>query len=127
MHFIYTNFQLNNFHQSVVQNYVLIGGSYAGRHYLSMIGESLSEPHTNGTSTARVCYIIIYRTSKLKEVPGVQIRHVRWRGADRGCGCRHARRHRPADSHVHGTISLLANYLQFCYEHGYYRIFAEQR
>ena len=67
-----------------------------------LIGASLSEPHTNSTSAARVCYM--YRTY-VKEVPGVQIRHVRRRGADRGYGCRHARRRRPANSHVHGTTS----------------------
>ena len=39
MYFIYTNFQFSNSHQSVIQNYklyyVLIGGRYAGRHYIA--------------------------------------------------------------------------------------------
>ena len=44
---------------------------------------------------------------------------------------RHARWRRPADSHVYVCTVLLAcwltTYVRFCYEHGYYRIFAEQR
>ena len=67
-------------------------------------GEPERAPHL-----LRGCAIYYY-LSYVKEVPGVQIRHVRRRGADRGYGCRHARRRRPADSHVHGTISLLAIY-----------------
>ena len=70
---------------------------------------------------------VYYYLSYVKQVPGVQIHHMQRRSADRGHVCSHARWRRPADSHVHGTISLLANYLWFCYEHGYYRIFAEQR
>ena len=41
--------------------------NYPNGKKLILIGASLSEPHTNGTSAARVCYmcicIIIYRTS----------------------------------------------------------------
>ena len=88
-------------HDAVVHAHAHPAPPGAGRTMI--IGASLSEPHTSGTSAARVCYM--YRTY-VKEVPGVQIRHVWRRGADRGYGCRHARRRsagRPIALCMHGT------------------------
>ena len=56
----------------------IMGGPYISAQTCNIIGASLSEPHTNGTSAARVCYLSYVR----QRGPGGPIRHVWLRGAD---------------------------------------------
>ena len=95
------------------------------RTIVDIIGASLSEPHTSGTSAARVCYIMsIVR----QRGPGGPIRHVRRRGADGGYGLMDVVMRggagRPIAMYTTYFSLLLPTLLL---RHGCYRIFAEQR
>ena len=79
---------------------------------IRLVGASQSEPHTNGTSAARVCY-----TSKRSR--GSKFATCGCARRPRICGsirCRHARRRRPANSHVCTSACWLL-IIRFCYEH----------